>query len=113
MDEEIKMREKFSYPPFSNMARVVIYGNSSKEIEKKLEFIMDALEDDEQFNTDDIELLGPLGVSKSKIREVISGYLVIRAKKEDDVLRAVNKIRDLKISKSFKLKIFVSPYNFR
>ena len=113
VDEEIKMREKFSYPPFSNMARVVIYGNSSKEIEKKLEFIMDALEDDEQFNTEDIELLGPLGVSKSKIREVISGYLVIRAKKEDDVLRAVNKIRDLKISKSFKLKIFVSPYNFR
>ncbi len=113
VNEEIKMREKFSYPPFSNMARVVLYGKSSKEIEKKIEFIIDSLEADEQCNTDDIELLGPLGVSKSKIRKVISGYLMVRAKEEDDVLHTVNKIRDLKIPKSFNLKIFVSPYNFR
>ncbi|MCG2726703.1 MAG: hypothetical protein L6420_10740, partial [Elusimicrobia bacterium] len=113
VDEEIKMREKFSYPPFSFMARVVIFGNNSKEIEKKIEFIISSLENDADHKTDNIELLGPLGVSKSKIRKVISGYLIIRAKKENDVLSAVNKIRDLKIPKSFKLKIFVNPYNFR
>jgi primosomal protein N' (replication factor Y) (superfamily II helicase) len=113
VDEEIKMREKFSYPPFASMARVLIYGNTSKEIEKKLEFIIEALESDEEYKPKDIELLGPLGVSKSKIRKVISGYLIIRAKKEEDVLFAANKIRALKIHKAFKLKIFVSPYNFR
>ncbi|MBU2530167.1 MAG: hypothetical protein KKD35_03920, partial [Elusimicrobia bacterium] len=104
---------KFSYPPFSNMARVVIYGNNSKEVEKKIEFIIDFLENNEKFNTDNIELLGPLGVSKSKIRQIISGYLIIRAKEEEYVLTAVNKIRNLKIPKIFNLKIFVSPYNFR
>ncbi|MCK5106620.1 MAG: primosomal protein N', partial [Elusimicrobiales bacterium] len=113
VDEEIKMREKFSYPPFSFMARAVIYGSSSKEIEKKLEFIIDSLENDEGHDKDNVELLGPLGVSKSKIRKVISGYLIIRAKKEDDILFAARKIRGLKIPKSFKLKIFVNPYNFR
>ncbi|MEA3307667.1 MAG: hypothetical protein U9Q34_07770, partial [Elusimicrobiota bacterium] len=113
VEEEIKMREKFSYPPFSAMARVLMYGNKAREIEKKLESIIDTLENDEDYNKDNIEFLGPLGVSKSKIREVISGYLIIRAKKEEDILIASRKIRSLKIPKKFKLKIFISPYNFR
>ena len=65
---EIPQREQFGYPPFRQLARIVIRGESEKQVEAFARQIGDRLEEHIEKDQLDVTVLGPAAAPITKLR---------------------------------------------
>jgi primosomal protein N' (replication factor Y) len=112
-NQEIKIREEFNYPPFTNIINILMAGKNEKILIEYIQEIGDRFKElfDEQFeNMKEIELLGPNPAPLSKIKDKYRWQILIKCKdnKVEKVKKLIvdildkysqnNKNKDIKVS---------------
>ena len=86
-EKEIMLRKELGYPPFSSLANIVISGTVENEVIKYANEIS-LLLDDSIKKHEDVEKLGPVAATISRIKNRFRWQIVIKGKSEK-VMRAI------------------------
>ncbi|HHW47149.1 MAG TPA: primosomal protein N' [Clostridiaceae bacterium] len=114
--QEILLREKLGYPPFKNIALLIISGtsdrvafSSAKETRKLVESEFAAL------NGAGVEILGPSRSPVTRINKRYRWRLVIKCRDEDILINVLGKVSDMFYKKRGKnnveLSVDINPLN--
>ena len=100
--EELQFREIAKYPPYSNLARVLIANKDYKLANETLNLALNTIKQDKQ-----IEIVGS-GISPvEKIANKWRFFILLRADKKTELLKSLNKIRNIE-----NLEIDMDPVDF-
>lgn len=102
--EEIKLRQKFNFPPWVRMALVRLEGLKEDRVIKKITEIKKFLE-----NFENLEILGPSPAPFKRLRGFYRWHLILKAKKYKFIHQALRElVKNFKIS-GIKMVIDLEP----
>jgi len=108
--EELEIRKKFSYPPFSLIARILFSGKDKNLVNESVKSARIKLS--EKIDKQDFEFIEVLP-RKMRRPGQFSVSVVLKSGKEKAVLKALDDLLEIKFPKSVKTRFYVDPYNFR
>lgn len=88
-NEEIMFREMMNYPPFSNLAVILMQSENEKELIKKSYNISHLI--NKLINHDEVEVMGPAPANISKINNNYRQRIILKAKEYKSLLQLVKK----------------------
>jgi len=117
--EEIRFREEYSYPPFSQIIRIVFTGETEEHVSKGADFFYSYLlhSINNKKNTSSVQILGPNPCGLVKIKGKYRYQLLLKYEKRLNLRPLIkNCLNELYNNKSFSSKINVNidinPSNF-
>lgn len=91
---EILLREKLLYPPFTNLASVILSGPNDKEVINKVNQVKKNINESFKGIKGIYEVLGPLRAPLSKIKNKYRWRIIIKCDRIDILLAVLTKITD-------------------
>jgi primosomal protein N' (replication factor Y) (superfamily II helicase) len=112
--QEIMLREKLDYPPFTNIANIILSGINDKAvfvISRKIKSLLAS-----SFITTgcSVDILGPTRAPLSKIKNKFRWRIVIKCKDEDTIISVLSDLSDKFYKKNkgaIRLSIDINPVN--
>lgn len=108
-NEEILIRKKIYYPPYSFIALVKVGGKDFNETLKEANKIGNYL----RKNVDKEIILGPSVASLSRINNIYYFEIIIKYRDKDNIIKLLNDVKDLTIGSSkFNVQFDINPISF-
>ncbi len=114
-DQEIKLREKLNYPPFTNIATAVLSGINDRAVSQSCTFVKNLIQEEFLKLKVEAEVLGPSRAPLSKIKNKYRWRIVIKCRDIDGLIRALSaasdKYYDKKEASFADLSVDINPLN--
>ena len=108
-NEEISIRKKLFYPPYSFIALVKVGGKDFNETIKEANKIGSYL----RHNADNEIILGPSVASLSKINNIYYFEIIIKYRDKDNIIKLLNEVRTITLSNSkINVQFDINPNAF-
>ncbi|MDP4093855.1 MAG: primosomal protein N' [Bacillota bacterium] len=92
--QEIILREKLSYPPFTNIASVIMSGNADKSVFSQSKQVTEQLREKFKVVGCDSEVMGPSRAPLSKIRNKYRWRIIIKCREFDILTKIMTEVSD-------------------
>ncbi|MBS7021373.1 MAG: primosomal protein N', partial [Firmicutes bacterium] len=104
-NQEMNLRKKLNYPPFSNLTLIQLKGKDEKALLKEADKVKKFLSSEQ-----DVMILGPSFASIPKINQVYTIQIILKYKKTDKLLKRLSfLIEQYATNKSCKLEVDMNP----
>ena len=109
---EIKSRQEFTYPPFTQMIRIILSCTNNDRAEKSVDAIANRLQEliDEHGFSEHVEMLGPSSCVIEKINGLFRYQILLKNKLHEKGHRFISKFfKTIKLPKDIRMAIDVDP----
>lgn len=114
-NNEILVREKLLYPPFTHLASLILSGINDKQVLNRALFVKNELCKHFKDDGSKKQILGPLRAPLSKIKNKYRWRIVIKCEESDKLIDVLTKVSDSYYSNSAKnsvaLSVDINPVN--
>lgn len=114
-DKEILMRMKLEYPPFTNLASIILSGVNDKMVLSRAVFVKDEIKKYFESLSAEAQVLGPLRAPLSKIKNKYRWRIVIKCTELDKLISVLTNAVDSYYSSngnnSVALSVDINPVN--
>lgn len=114
-EQEIKIREKLGYPPFTNIAALILSGIDDRQTFKKSEMMRDFLKEYVLQNGVEAQIIGLARAPISKIKNKYRWRIIIKCKDKDRLVemltQASDEFRSNKGKNDVELSVDINPFN--
>lgn len=107
-NDEIRLRERLEYPPFTNIVLIGISGFNQKEVQTVSNELYNTLEKNINPN---INLYKPLPAPINRIKNRFRWRIIIKCKFNDDVINIINKSLSEINNMKTRIIVDVNPNN--
>lgn len=111
--KEIELRKRLQYPPFMNLARIVIKGRDEKIVEKQAQTAAEILSDFNRRKTTRLKgLIGPSSAPLGRIAGYYRYHMILKASKVSDLVDAITRLENrMNLHKGLRMEIDINPLN--
>lgn len=113
--QEIKIREKLNYPPFTNIALIMMSGVNDREVFQKARDIKKLLEDEFSTSGVEAEVLGPTRAPLTKIKNKYRWRTIVKCDNMDAIISVFSTLTDEYYSRkenhTVDLSMDINPVN--
>lgn len=109
---EIKSRQEFTYPPFTQIIRLILSCEDNDRVEKAIELISDRLQEliEKYGFNEHVEMLGPSGCVIERINGFYRYQILIKNKLHEKGHKFISRFfKTIKLSKDIRMAIDVDP----
>ncbi|HOM01706.1 MAG TPA: primosomal protein N' [Acetivibrio sp.] len=114
-ENEILVRKKLLYPPFTNLASVILSGINDKQVLSRAVFVKNEINKHLKDDGLKTQILGPLRAPLSKVRNKYRWRIVIKCEESDKLIDVLTKVSDSYYSNNAKnsvaLSVDINPVN--
>lgn len=112
-EREIALREALGYPPFRQLARVLISGPEEEAIEPALKFLMEKAREALGTRQEEIQWLGPVAAPVQRIKNRYRGHMILLCTSFPLLKEALVAVRESEafLKDGLRLMLDVSPKN--
>ena len=104
-ENELEFRKTAKYPPFYNLAHIIVEGNNQEKVKNSIKKIF------EKINESDIIKLGPSKSPIFKIRNKYRFSILLKSKSKSKLNKTLRNIANFKLFSGVDLKIDIDPEN--
>ena len=112
---EILLRKQLMYPPFTNLASIILSGTNDKQVINKVNEVKKNIYESFKGKKGIYEVLGPLRAPLSKVKNKYRWRIIIKCDKIDVLLNVLTKVSDdyYNANKNFSvnLSVDINPVN--
>lgn len=93
-EQEIKLRKKMNYPPFTNIAVVIISGVNDKVVFNSSKLVRNHIEAGFSHYREKVDILGPARSPLTKIKNKYRWRIVIKCKDKEKLISVLTRVSD-------------------
>jgi primosomal protein N' (replication factor Y) len=112
---EIIIREKLGYPPFKNIASLVLSGRVDRNVFNEAKKLSDSIHEKLKAYSEKVDVIGPARAPLSKVRNMYRWRIIIKTGQEDMLISMLKEISDNynagTSSRDINLSVDVNPFN--
>lgn len=114
-EQEIKIRKKLDYPPFTNIAVIILSGSNDRLAFEAAKEVRENLVKDFSSYTEKVDILGPARSPLSKIKNKYRWRIIIKCKNMHILLRVLTRVSDgfrrRKEKNRLYMSVDINPFN--
>ncbi|MCC7211322.1 MAG: hypothetical protein IT451_05665, partial [Candidatus Brocadia sp.] len=109
--KELEYRKQLHYPPFGNLARIILRSPHEDKTKEKSVLVAGKLKEITRIPGNHLEILGPSPAPVTRINNLFRWHILLKAQNNSSIHNALQGIADmLKPSKGVQTMVDVDPY---